>query len=90
MTGSAEENYCRNLVEGCVNKGWRPLVNFRWRIDYYEHRDIDAIVTHVGRKYPRAPIVAVGYSAGAHVLMTYLQVRSCRVQPNERVSFCMP
>ncbi len=59
-----------------MNKGWRPVVNWRWRIDFFEHRDVETLVAHVGQKFPRAPIVAVGYSAGAHVLMTYLQVRA--------------
>ena len=52
---------------------WRPVVNFRWRIDFGENRDVEVIVDTLHKRYPRAPIVAIAYSAGAHVLLTYLQ-----------------
>ena len=55
---------------------WRPVVNFRWRIDFGENRDIEVAVDTLHARYPRAPIVAIAYSAGAHVLLTYLQVRA--------------
>jgi len=73
LAGSPEDNYCRNLVARCVERGWRPVVNFRWRLDYGEWRDVDAAVTHITKLYPEAPIVATAFSAGAHVLLAYLE-----------------
>lgn len=71
--GSADENYCRNLVDVCTNRGWRAVVHFRWRIDFGEHRDISYALEHMQSLYPAAPLLAVAYSAGAHVLLSYLQ-----------------
>ncbi|KAA0168131.1 hypothetical protein FNF31_00629 [Cafeteria roenbergensis] len=89
LAGSPEDNYCRNLVAHCVERGWRAVVHFRWRLDYAEWRDVHASVQHIAARYPDAPIVATAFSAGAHVLLSYLQalgsdtplVGSCVVSP---------
>ena len=36
---------------------------------------MEVIVNSLHAQFPDAPIVAIAYSAGAHVLLTYLQVR---------------
>jgi len=36
-------------------------------------RDLAAVVHHVARRNPLAPIIAIGYSAGGHQLLRYLQ-----------------
>lgn len=75
IMGSAEDNYCRNVVSLCARRGWRPIVLFRWRFDFGDHGDLDVALEALRVKYPRAPMAAIGYSAGAHVLMTHLQSR---------------
>lgn len=72
LAGSPEDNYCRNLVALCVERGWRAVVHFRWRLDYAAWQDCHRAVQHIAKRYPAAPIVAVGFSAGAHVLLAYL------------------
>ena len=75
LMGSAEGYYCRNLASLCLRRGWRPVVQIRWRCDFAESRDIDAALQAIQRRHPRAPIIAVGYSAGAHVLLSYLETK---------------
>ena len=71
--GDAEENYVRNVGAVCRARGWRAVVHWRWRLDFGESRDIEVALAHIQQRYPEAPIVAVGYSAGGHVLSAYLQ-----------------
>ena len=63
----------RNIGAMCRARGWRAVVNWRWRLDFGESRDIAAAIEHIQRRFPIAPIVAVGYSAGGHLLASYLQ-----------------
>jgi len=74
ILGSSEDNYARNVMDLCLSRGWRPVVHDRWRIDYGEWRDVHTTVKHIHKRYPRAPIVAVAFSAGAHVLLSYLEM----------------
>ena len=71
--GDADESYVRNIGALCRSRGWRAVVNWRWRLDFGESRDINAAIEHIQRRFPAAPIVAVGYSAGGHLLASYLQ-----------------
>eukprot|EP01138_Halocafeteria_seosinensis_P000838 gb/GECG01000860.1/.p1 GENE.gb/GECG01000860.1/~~gb/GECG01000860.1/.p1 ORF type:complete len:674 (+),score=55.57 gb/GECG01000860.1/:1-2022(+) len=72
IMGSAEDNYCRNIVSLCSQRGWRGVVHDRWRIDFGEYRDVKVAFDHIRERYPRAPLLAIGFSAGAHVLLSYL------------------
>ena len=74
ILGSSEDNYARNVMDLCLSRGWRPVVQDRWRIDYGEWRDVHQAIQHIHKRYPRAPITAVAFSAGAHVLLSYLQM----------------
>lgn len=77
--GSATDNYCRNIVELCSSRGWRSVVHDRWRIDFAETRDVEVALTTISARYPAAPIFAVGFSAGGHVLLSYLEAMGERV-----------
>ena len=71
--GDASDNYCRNIVDQCSSRGWRALVHDRWRIDFAETRDVEVALTAISKRYPGAPIFAIGFSAGGHVLLSYLE-----------------
>ena len=43
-----------------------------WRLDWPDHRDTQSVVDHIAERYPAAPMFAVAFSAGGHVLATSL------------------
>ena len=77
--GSATDNYCRNIVSLFAARGWRSVVHDRWRIDFAETRDVEVALTAIQGRYPSAPIFAVGFSAGGHVLLSALQKMQARI-----------
>ena len=77
--GSATDNYCRNIVSLFASRGWRSVVHDRWRIDFAETRDVEVALTAIQARYPTAPIFAVGFSAGGHVLLSALQKMKERI-----------
>ena len=70
--GSAADNYCRNIVSLFSSRGWRSVVHDRWRTDFAETRDVEVALQSISTRYPAAPLFAIGFSAGAHVLLSYL------------------
>lgn len=76
IAGNSNEGYMCRLAHSFVRLGWRACSFDYWRFDFGCWRDMDVIVKHLQKKYPRAPIAAVGVSAGGHVLLRYLQATS--------------
>lgn len=70
--GGPQENYVKNMFAISLSQGWRPVLLFRWRFDFHDTRDLTTALDAIKSKYSRAPIFAIGYSAGAHVLLSYL------------------
>lgn len=70
--GKRDDAYMKQAVLQTAARSWRPVVYSYWRLDWQDHRDMDSIVKHIEDKFPRAPIFAVAFSAGGHVLATYL------------------
>jgi len=56
----------------CINRGWRVVVWSYWRFDFSESRDLEGVLQHIGNKAPHSPLIAVGWSAGGHLLLNYL------------------
>ncbi|KAI8826648.1 Alpha/Beta hydrolase protein [Fimicolochytrium jonesii] len=79
LTGGSHESYVQDVVHEVGGRGYRSVVcNFRGCADteltsaqlYCGAYTDDArlAVEHIRRKYPRAPLFAVGFSLGANVL----------------------
>lgn len=52
--------------------------------------DLRAVIAHLARLYPRAPLVAVGYSLGANILVKYLGEEGPRTPLIAAASLCNP
>lgn len=73
---SRHHPYCKRWARLGKQCGWRTVVFSYWRADFAETRDLQACVDHIAATHPRAPIVGIGYSAGAHILMRYARSSS--------------
>eukprot|EP00930_Biecheleria_cincta_P042436 TRINITY_DN29201_c0_g1_i2.p1 TRINITY_DN29201_c0_g1~~TRINITY_DN29201_c0_g1_i2.p1 ORF type:complete len:574 (+),score=91.65 TRINITY_DN29201_c0_g1_i2:40-1761(+) len=56
----------------CRNRGWRVVAWSYWRLDFSETRDLTVVVDHISQLAPQAPLMAIGWSAGGHILLNYL------------------
>ena len=65
--------YAKRTAKWCEDSGWRCVVFNYWRLDWADTRDMEAVVEHLERCHPRAPILGIAFSAGAHLLLRYLQ-----------------
>lgn len=83
LTGSIESKYARGLLRTVRNLGWRGLfLHFRGASEepnrlprgYHsgETGDFATVLSRLRRRYPDAPLAAVGYSLGGNVLLKYL------------------
>jgi hypothetical protein len=83
LEGSVESHYAKGMMQAAVKNGWRAvLAHFRTcgdelnRLPRAYHsgdtQDFDALVRHIKATEPNTPIVAVGYSMGASVLLKWL------------------
>lgn len=66
ITDQTSHNFYRS------QRGWRAAVWSYWRCNFDEPRDLKSVVEHIQAANPKAPISAVGYSAGGYLLMRYL------------------
>eukprot|EP00457_Paulinella_chromatophora_P002164 gb/GEZN01002168.1/.p1 GENE.gb/GEZN01002168.1/~~gb/GEZN01002168.1/.p1 ORF type:complete len:659 (-),score=76.95 gb/GEZN01002168.1/:568-2544(-) len=64
--------YMRRWAKMSRKLGWRAVAFSYWRIDFHNTRDLEVVLNHVANSYPRAPIIAVAWSAGGHLLGSYL------------------
>lgn len=78
--------YLQGILGEAAGRGWGATLLFfrscgdapnRTRRFYHagETGDLDMVVARVGREFPRAPIVLVGYSLGGNVLLKWLGER---------------
>jgi len=82
LTGGSETAYIQSLVENSRRNGYRVVVMNQRGINqplltpFPFHggtlHDLEAGLAHVKKKYPNAPIVAVGTSFGGNQLIRYL------------------
>jgi hypothetical protein len=83
LEGSAASPYARGMLTALSARRWRPvLMHFRGcsgrmnRLDRSYHSgdtgDIAFLVDELRRRYPGAPLAAVGYSLGGNALLKYL------------------
>lgn len=88
ISGASDENYILHLVRECMEMGYRAVVlNYRGlggpmlktpRIyNSTNTEDLDLVARHIQRRYPEAPVFAVGCSLGGMLLFNYLSV-GCR------------
>lgn len=101
LTGGSEDTYVRHMLLRARSKGWRVVVfNSRGCGDspvttpqFYSASflgDIQEVVAHVGSKYPKAHLYAVGWSLGANILVRYLGQESHSCPLSGAVSLCNP
>lgn len=64
--------YIQRFCHVCNRRGWRAAVWSYWRCTFNDPRDLKCVVEHIQATNPKAPIAAVGYSAGGYILMRYL------------------
>ncbi|XP_057967472.1 embryogenesis-associated protein EMB8-like [Malania oleifera] len=101
LTGGSGDAYVRHMLIRAKSNGWRVVVfNSRGCADspvttpkFYSGsftEDIRQVVAHVGTRYPKANLYAVGWSLGANILVRYLG-EDCHTCPlSGAVSLCNP
>ncbi|XP_031095989.1 embryogenesis-associated protein EMB8 [Ipomoea triloba] len=101
LTGGSQDTYVRHMLVRARNKGWRVVV-FNSRgcgnspvttSQFYSASflgDIYEVVAHVGSRYPKANLYAVGWSLGANILVRYLGQESHSCPLSGAVSLCNP
>ncbi|GAB5354139.1 hypothetical protein AAMO2058_000094200 [Amorphochlora amoebiformis] len=67
--------YVQRICRSCLQSGWRAVVFSWWRFDMAEYRDLEAVLKHLQKINKSAPLVAIAYSAGGHILLKYLQAK---------------
>jgi len=82
LTGGSECNYIHTLVDTARKQGYRVAVlnqrgvnqNLTTPLTFHGGRldDVEFAINHLQKNYPNAPIVAVGTSIGANMLIRYL------------------
>lgn len=83
LEGSVESHYAKGMLRAASKQGWRGcLAHFRTcgedlnRLPRAYHsgdtQDFAELVKHLKAREPNTPIVAVGYSLGANVLLKWL------------------
>ncbi|KAH6774023.1 esterase/lipase/thioesterase family protein [Perilla frutescens var. hirtella] len=101
LTGGSGDTYVRHMLLRARSKGWRVVV-FNSRgcgnspvttAQFYSASflgDISEVVEHVGNRYPRANLYAVGWSLGANILVRYVGQESFSCPLAGAVSLCNP
>ncbi|KAF3434194.1 hypothetical protein FNV43_RR25297 [Rhamnella rubrinervis] len=101
LTGGSGDSYVRHMLVRARSKGWRVVVfNSRGCGDspvttpqFYSASflgDMREVVAHVGARYPKANLYAVGWSLGANILVRYLGQESHSCPLSGAVSLCNP
>jgi predicted alpha/beta-fold hydrolase len=83
--GHHENDYIKNFVSICqkYHKGKFRIVVMNWPgcgdspltdhiIPFGEVEDLQIVINHISQQHPKAPIFAVGFSAGSNLLVRYL------------------
>ena len=101
LTGGSHDPYVQHLAAQAARAGMRAVVfNSRGTSDgpvttpqFYSASftgDLSAVISHVARAYPAAPLVAAGYSLGANILVNYLGEAGAETPLAAAVSLCNP
>lgn len=64
--------YMKRFARMCRSHGWHAVAFSYWRLDFGETRDLKQVVEHIHATNPRAPLIAIAWSAGGHLLLKYL------------------
>jgi len=65
--------YVKRFARLALRNGWRVAVWSWWKFDLADSRDLKLVVDHIHQRFPRAPLVGIGWSAGVYSLTQYLQ-----------------
>ncbi|CAK9169310.1 unnamed protein product [Ilex paraguariensis] len=101
LTGGSGDTYVRHMLVRARSKRWRTVVfNSRGCGDspvitsqFYSASflgDMVEVVAHVGNRYPKANLYAVGWSLGANILVRYLGEESHTCPLSGAASLCNP
>ncbi|XP_068636186.1 embryogenesis-associated protein EMB8-like [Aristolochia californica] len=100
-TGGSSDAYVRHMLVRASKKGWRVVVfNNRgcenspvttpqlYSASFTE--DLSHVVKHVGIRFPKSKIYAIGWSLGGNILVRYLGQESDNCPLSGAVSLCNP
>ncbi|BBN17002.1 uncharacterized protein MPTK1_7g11160 [Marchantia polymorpha subsp. ruderalis] len=101
LTSDSSNHYVKHLAGSLSDKGWRVLViNHRGlggvsiTSDYFYNagwtEDLRRIIPNVQKKYPKSPLIAVGTSIGANILIKYLGEEKTKTPIGGAVAICCP
>ncbi|XP_077248464.1 embryogenesis-associated protein EMB8-like isoform X2 [Tasmannia lanceolata] len=101
LTGGSGDSYVRHMLVRARSSGWRVVVfNSRGCGDspvttpqFYSAsftEDLSQVVKHVGTRYPKSNLYAIGWSLGANILVRYLGQESLNCPLSGAVSLCNP
>jgi predicted alpha/beta-fold hydrolase len=71
--GDAQSPYIKRMTRACAANGWRVALHAYWRLDFNNTADLNAVIERIAMENPSAPICAIAFSAGGHLLFKYLQ-----------------
>lgn len=71
--GDVDSPYIKRMTRSCARNGWRVALHAYWRLDFHDTKDLTTMLDTIAAENPSAPIVAVAFSAGGHLLLRYLQ-----------------
>ena len=101
LEGSWKSPYAQGLLHTCREMGWRAAVmhfrgcsgtDNRLARSYHSGDTADPryIIQELRRRYPKAPLVGVGYSMGGNVLLKLLGEDGENCQLDAGVAVCVP
>ncbi|KAL3689612.1 hypothetical protein R1sor_015921 [Riccia sorocarpa] len=101
LTSDSRDHYMRHLVKGLSDCGWRVVViNHRglggvsitsdrlYNAGWTE--DLRKLVPYIHQKYPKAPLLAIGTSIGANILVKYLGEEGSKTPLGGAIAICCP
>ena len=101
LTGGFESKYARGLAQRLLARGWRVVIlRFRGagpepnRLPRYYHHgdteDLREVVALLRQREPDTPLLAVGWSLGANVLLKYLGEDGEKTALTAAAAVCAP
>jgi predicted alpha/beta-fold hydrolase len=71
--GDIQDPYIKRMARACLANGWRVATHAYWRLDFHNTTDLTSVLEAIAADNPAAPMVAIAFSAGGHLLMRHLQ-----------------
>ncbi|KAH8932609.1 hypothetical protein BDL97_19G082700 [Sphagnum fallax] len=101
LTSDSNDSYVKHIAYSSALKGWRTLVaNHRGlggvsitSDQFYNAgwtEDLRTIIHYVHKKYPQAPLFAIGNSIGANILVKYLGEEGAATPIGAAAAVCCP